>query len=161
MHRAPTLPDTNDRAKIFAALAPQVDALLREEKDPIAAMANLSSAIKEAFQWHWVGFYRVQGMELILGPFQGPVACTRIGYGQGVCGTAWKEDRTIVVPDVELFPGHIACSPLSRSEVVVPVHGMHGEVVAVLDIDSSTVNDLSSEDAHGIEALVKILEAVY
>lgn len=161
MHNALILPDKNDRPKTFNAVFPQVEALLVGETDPIAAMANLCASIQQTFQWHWVGFYRVLGDELVLGPFQGPVACSRIAFGKGVCGTAWKEDRTLVVPDVELFPGHIACSPLSRSEVVVPVHGPEGEVLAVLDIDSIAVDDFSSDDVRALQNLVRLLEVVY
>ena len=152
------VPATTDRAALYAALLPQVRALLDGETDPIAAMANMSAAIHETFRWHWVGFYRVIGEELVLGPFQGPIACTRIAFGKGVCGTAWKEDRVLVVPDVDLFPGHIACSALSRSEIVVPIHDREGRVAAVLDIDSSALDDLSAVDAEGLTALCQLME---
>lgn len=153
------LPDTRERKELYKALAPQLDALLGGEQDPVAILANAAAAIHQTFGWHWVGFYRVQGQELVLGPFQGPVACMRIGRGKGVCGTAWKEARTIVVPDVELFPGHIACSPLSRSEIVVPLLDRNGQVTAVLDVDSSTVDDLGADDAKGLELLCHMIES--
>lgn len=152
------LPATTDRAERYAALAPQLRDLMTGERDPIAAMANLSAALHEAFGWHWVGFYRVMDGELVLGPFQGPVACTRIAHGRGVCGTAWAEERTVVVPDVDAFPGHIACSALSRSEVVVPVRDRKGAIVAVLDIDSVVPGDFTAVDARSLEDLVALLE---
>lgn len=151
------LPATAGRPERYAALAPQLRSLLADEPDPIAAMANMSAALHEAFGWHWVGFYRVLGAELVLGPFQGPVACSRIARGRGVCGTAWAEERTVVVPDVDKFPGHIACSPLSRSEIVVPVRNGNGAVVAVLDIDSVVPGDFGAEDAHALEAMTGML----
>ena len=152
------VPATTDRAALYAALLPQVRALLEGETDAIAAMANLSAAVHDTFRWHWVGFYRVVGKELVLGPFQGPVACTRIAFGKGVCGTAWKEDRVVVVPDVDLFPGHIACSALSRSEIVVPIHDRQGRVTAVLDIDSSALDDFSAVDVEGLTVLCQLME---
>ncbi len=161
MRASITVPDKLDRAAIHAALLPQAEALLAGEEDAIAAMANLAAVIHQAFGWHWVGFYRVSGNELLLGPFQGPVACARIPFGKGVCGTAWKEGRTLVVPDVDLFPGHIACSPHSRSEIVVPVRDGAGTVVAVLDIDSSDPNDFSHLDVRSLEELCKILSRTF
>lgn len=152
------LPGTTDRVALYASLLPQVRELLQDEHDPIASMANLVAAIRQAFGWHWVGFYRVMGAELVLGPFQGPVACTRIGHGKGVCGTAWAEERTVVVPDVEKFPGHIACSPLSRSEIVVPVRDSDGHIAAVLDIDSERLDDFTEVDVHALERLCALLE---
>ena len=158
MHGTIQLPDSTDRATRYAALAPQVKALLHGEDDLIAAMANMSAALLQTFAWHWIGFYRVKDSELVLGPFQGPVACTRIGFGKGVCGTAWKEQRTIVVEDVDAFPGHIACSGLSRSEIVVPVFGLAGEVVAVLDVDSDRLADFGPVDMQALEALCELLQ---
>jgi len=155
------LPETRDRAALHAALLPQVHALLEGETDAIAAMANTAAALHQAFGWHWTGFYRVVGQELVLGPFQGPVACTRIPFGKGVCGTAWKEGRTIVVPDVERFPGHIACSPLSRSEMVVPLRGKDGQVAAVLDIDSALPGDFGEADAEALERVCALLEPLF
>jgi L-methionine (R)-S-oxide reductase len=152
------LPATTDRVALYAALLPQVRELLQDEHDPIASMANMAAAIREAFGWHWVGFYRVMGAELVLGPFQGPVACTRIGHGKGVCGTAWAEERTVVVPDVTKFPGHIACSPLSRSEIVVPVRDRSGHIAAVLDIDSERPDDFTEVDEHALGRLCALLE---
>lgn len=126
---------------------------LGDEEDQIARMANASAMITERMRFFWTGFYRVVGDQLVLGPFQGPAACQRIGFGKGVCGTAWKERRTIVVPDVELFPGHIACSSLSRSEIVVPLFGADGSVTAVLDIDSDQLDTFDSVDATWLELM--------
>lgn len=155
------LPITRDRLALYGALYPQVVALLEEERDLIAAMANMSAAIKQAFDWHWVGFYRVSGAELVLGPFQGPVACARIGHGKGVCGTAWKDERTLIVPDVEKFPGHIACSALSRSELVIPIRARDGRISAVLDIDSVNEDDFSQVDVDGLSRIVALLEPLF
>lgn len=133
--------------------------LIEGETDIVSTLANTSAALHDAFGFFWVGFYLVHDAEwLHLGPFQGPVACTRIRRGRGVCGTAWAEDRTIVVPDVEQFPGHIACSSLSRSEIVVPVHNKAGAVIAVLDIDSTRLDAFSEEDARDLETVVSVLE---
>lgn len=140
----------------YIALIPRVEALLSGESDEIARMANLASALHEEFGFWWTGFYRVIAGELVLGPFQGPVACTRIAEGRGVCGTAWHERRTVVVPDVEKFPGHIACSSESRSEIVVPVR-RSGEIVAVLDIDSRELSTFDSTDQKYLEQIVDIL----
>ena len=127
-----------------------------KKADVIANMANMAAMLHETFGFWWTGFYRVIGDELVLGPFQGPLACTRIAYGRGVCGTAWKEHRTVVVPDVEQFPGHIACSAASRSEIVVPVF-RDGEVVAVLDIDSAELNTFDETDAENLNKMVTFL----
>ena len=155
------LPGTKDRITLYSALAPQVRELLKEERDPVAAMANMAAALREAFAWHWIGFYRVMGAELVLGPFQGPVACSRIGHGKGVCGTAWAEEKILIVDDVEKFPGHIACSPLSRSEIVVPIRDHSGRVAAVLDIDSSEPADFGEVDAHALDRLCALLEPLF
>jgi GAF domain-containing protein len=152
------LPSTSDRVALYAALLPQLRELLQDEHDPIASMANMAAAIRQAFGWHWVGFYRVMGADLVLGPFQGPVACTRIGHGKGVCGTAWAEERTVVVPDVTKFPGHIACSPHSRSEIVVPIRDRSGHIAAVLDIDSAQLDDFTEVDVHALERMCALLE---
>lgn len=134
----------------------KVEAMVSEESDPIANMANVSALLHETFGWWWTGFYRVDGESLVLGPFHGPVACTRIPYGRGVCGTAWKRRETIVVPDVEQFPGHIACSSLSRSEIVVPI--FKGDaVVGVLDIDSKELSAFDRTDAFWLEKIVALL----
>ncbi|OAV73591.1 Free methionine-R-sulfoxide reductase [Bacteroidales bacterium Barb6] len=138
----------------YEALLPQIAALLSGEKDPTANMANIAAALKQTFDFFWVGFYTVKEGELVLSPFQGPVACTRIRYGKGVCGTAWKEARTVIVPDVELFPGHIACNSASRSEIVVPIIA-GGEVKAVLDIDSSAPDSFDETDACYLERICK------
>ena len=135
---------------------PQLAALVGSETDEVANMANLSAALKQAFGFFWVGFYRVVGEELVLGPFQGPVACTRIRRGKGVCGTAWAEGRTIVVEDVEQFPGHIACSSESKSEIVVPVV-REGQIVGVLDIDSDCLRTFDAIDASRLEEIVRLL----
>lgn len=145
-----------DRAGKYAELIPQLKALLEGETDLIANMANTAAALHQAFGFHWIGFYLVKGNELVLGPFQGPVACTRIPFGKGVCGTAWKEAKTQLVPDVDLFPGHIACSALSRSEIVVPLF-KDGELMAVLDIDSSRPDDFNETDVHNLEKITSLL----
>ncbi|SRR5690554_814548 len=147
---------TGSKQEKYVSLFPQLEALVAGEPDAIANMANIASVLKEAFGFFWVGFYRVRGDQLVLGPFQGPVACTRIAYGRGVCGTAWKEERTIVVPDVDKFPGHIACSSLSRSEIVVPV-ASGGTVIAVLDIDSDQFNTFDEIDSFYLEQICGIL----
>lgn len=143
----------------YAVLFEQIKSLAEGEDDIIANMANISSMIHQTFGFWWTGFYRVQDQELVLGPFQGPLACSRIRYGRGVCGTAWKEAKTIVVPDVEQFPGHIACSSASRSEIVVPVFSAdRTEVTAVLDIDSAELNTFDETDKEWLEKIVMILE---
>lgn len=134
----------------YAALLPQIHSLAGGDEDLIARMANIAALLHQEFGFWWTGFYRVSGEELVLGPFQGPVACTRIRHGKGVCGTAWAENRTVIVPDVEKFPGHIACSSESRSEIVVPVRN-EGKVVAVLDIDSKELGTFDSTDAKWLE----------
>lgn len=134
----------------YRTLLPQLKSLLEGEDDLIANLANASAALKETFGFFWVGFYLVKGEELVLGPFQGPIACTRIKKGRGVCGTAWAKARTLVVPDVDAFPGHIACSSLSRSEIVVPLR-RGDEVWGVLDIDSEELNSFDETDARFLE----------
>ena len=135
----------------------QLSALLEGETDTVAKMANMAAVLHETFGFWWTGFYRVAGEELILGPFQGPVACMHIPFGKGVCGTAWKREASVVVPDVEAFPGHIACSSASRSEIVVPVFGGDGKVTAVLDIDSDRLATFDEEDRIGLERMVGLL----
>lgn len=139
----------------YEALLPQIASVVEDESDMIANMANIASMLHEAFGFWWTGFYRVLDGVLVLGPFQGPLACTRIKLGRGVCGTAWQQAQTIVVPDVDQFPGHIACSSASRSEIVVPVK-IKGEVVAVLDIDSAELNTFDETDKVYLERLVEI-----
>lgn len=145
------------KAERYAALFPQVESLLHNETDEVANLANVAAALKETFGFFWVGFYRVSGDELVLGPFQGPVACTRIHKGRGVCGTAWQEARTLVVPDVDAFPGHIACSSLSRSEIVVPLTDDAGKVWGVLDVDSNELNAFDEVDARFLEDVGRLL----
>lgn len=145
------------KAERYVALFPQVESLLHSETDEVANLANVAAALKETFGFFWVGFYRVSGDELVLGPFQGPVACTRIHKGRGVCGTAWQEARTLVVPDVDAFPGHIACSSLSRSEIVVPLTDDAGKVWGVLDVDSNELNAFDEVDARFLEDVGRLL----
>ncbi len=184
--------NSTDKEDVYKEILPQIEAITSDETDMIANMANIAAVLKEAFGFFWVGFYIVKdidsqldefresaaresikrgsddGKELVLGPFQGPLACTRIKYGRGVCGTAWKENRTVVVPDVEQFPGHIACSSLSRSEIVVPVYSNArnndngvsekvGNCIAVLDIDSKELNTFDSIDALYLQQIVALL----
>jgi GAF domain-containing protein len=151
------LPQAGTKEEIYQALLPQVEALISGEQDLVANLANIAAALREAFGFFWVGFYVVQGQELVLGPFQGPIACTRIAYGRGVCGTAWKEQKTQLVPDVEAFPGHIACSSASKSEIVVPAF-QDGEVFLVLDVDSDQLDDFDGVDQRYLEALMGMLE---
>ena len=147
----------SEKAEKYRLLERQVASLLEGETDVIAKMANVAAVLHETFGFWWTGFYRVAGEELILGPFQGPVACMHIPFGRGVCGSAWKQNGTIVVPDVELFPGHIACSSAPRSEIVVPVHGADGAVTAVLDIDSDRLATFDEEDRVWLERIVTLL----
>ena len=146
-----------EKAEKYRLLERQVAALLEGETDVIAKMANVAAVLHETFGFWWTGFYRVAGDELVLGPFQGPVACMHIPFGKGVCGTAWKRNETVVVPDVEQFPGHIACSSASRSEIVVPVHGPDGAVTAVLDIDSDRLATFDGTDQVWLEKIVTLL----
>lgn len=147
--------DNGTKNEKYKTLLPQIKALVENEHDSVANMANIAAVIKQTFGFFWIGFYVVKEEELVLGPFQGPVACTRIRYGKGVCGTAWKEARTVVVPDVDEFPGHIACSSLSKSEIVVPVIS-NNVVVAVLDIDSEYLHTFDETDARYLEEIISI-----
>lgn len=146
-----------EKKEQYRLLERQLSALLEGETDTVAKMANMAAVLHEAFGFWWTGFYRVAGDELILGPFQGPVACMHIPFGKGVCGTAWAREASVVVPDVEAFPGHIACSSASRSEIVVPVFGGDGKVTAVLDIDSDRLATFDEEDRIGLERIVGLL----
>lgn len=146
----------NTKEELYATLLPQIESIVEDEPDMIANMANISACIMDTFHFWWVGFYRVIDDLLVLSPFQGPLACTRIKRGRGVCGTAWAEAKTIVVPDVDQFPGHIACSSASRSEIVVPVF-KDGEVIAVLDIDSEHLNTFDETDKLWLERLVTLI----
>lgn len=140
----------------YESLFPQIISLIEGETNLIANMANIAAALKQTFDFFWVGFYVVEGEQLVLAPFQGPVACTRIRYGKGVCGTAWKEKQTLIVPDVDLFPGHIACNSASRSEIVIPLI-KDGEVKAVFDIDSDTLNSFDETDKYWLEKICQEL----
>ncbi|WP_075348813.1 GAF domain-containing protein [Algoriphagus marinus] len=154
------IPTEASKSEKYEAILPQIEALISGEPDLYANLANISSALKEAFGFFWVGFYLVKGNQLVLGPFQGPIACTRINPGKGVCGTAWVEKKTQLVPDVELFPGHIACSAASKSEIVIPVF-KEEEVVMVLDVDSDLLDDFDAEDQKYLERLIRILEKTF
>ncbi len=140
----------------YQSILPQIIALLQGETDLIANMANICAALKEQFNFFWVGFYLVKQNELVLGPFQGPVACTRIAKGRGVCGASWEQEKTLIVPDVDAFPGHIACSSLSKSEIVLPII-QNGEVTAVLDVDSSELNQFDEIDAQYLQEIIDLL----
>ena len=146
----------NSKEENYATLLPQLKSLIEAEDDVIANMANVAACIMETFHFWWVGFYRVIDNTLVLGPFQGPLACTRIKRGKGVCGTAWDKAQTIVVEDVEQFPGHIACSSASRSEIVVPIFDRDNNVVAVLDIDSEYLNTFDSTDKKWLEEVARL-----
>ena len=146
----------DSKKELYENLLPQIKSLVEGETDLIANMANVSACLKDTFNFWWVGFYRVEGEELVLGPFQGPLACTRIRKGKGVCGTAWREAKTMIVPDVDAFPGHIACSSLSRSEIVVPIV-KDGKVTAVLDIDSEKLATFDQTDQKYLEQLAEAL----
>lgn len=153
---------STDKKERYEVLLPQIEALIAGEKDVIANLSNITAALRQTMGFFWVGFYFVKedpGKEkqLVLGPFQGPIACTRIGFGKGVCGTSWKEKRTITVPDVELFPGHIACSSDSKSEIVLPAV-RNGEVALVLDVDSDKLNDFDETDAHYLGRIMRMVE---
>jgi L-methionine (R)-S-oxide reductase len=146
-----------DKVEIYQSLIPQIKALIDGEPDLVANLANIAAALKEQFGWLWVGFYLVKNDELVLAPFQGPVACTRIRKGRGVCGAAWQQAQTLVVPDVEKFPGHIACSSLSRSEIVVPII-FNREVKGVLDVDSELLDQFDETDKKYLEEIVCLLK---
>lgn len=149
--------DSADKAQQYRTLLPQIAALLQGEDDLIAASANVAAMLKYSFDWLWVGFYFVKNDQLVLGPFQGPLACTRIARGKGVCGTAWQDARTVLVEDVDAFPGHIACSSLSRSEIVVPLFDATGTVAGVLDVDSEQLARFDDCDRAQLEALARLL----
>lgn len=147
----------SNKNRKYKELLPQLQSLVGLEKDEIANMANVAAALKQTFDFFWVGFYRVVEDELVLGPFQGPIACTRIRFGKGVCGSAWKENSTLVVPDVEKFPGHIACNSASKSEIVLPVYNKQGNMVGVLDIDSDQLNTFDDIDVENLEKITTLL----
>lgn len=147
---------TADRKTVYAEIAPQIEALVAGETDLIANLANITAVLKEAFGFFWVGFYLVKDGQLVLGPFQGPLACTRIKFDEGVCGHAYSTRETVVVPNVDEFPGHIACSSAAKSEIVVPLFDGGGAVVAVLDVDSDRISDFSDVDRDGLEKIAAI-----
>lgn len=152
-----TITRSGTKRQQYETLLPQIEALIEGEADLTANLANIAAALKQQFNWFWVGFYLVKEAQLVLGPFQGSVACTRIQKGRGVCGNAWEKAETLIVPDVDAFPGHIACSSLSKSEIVVPIFS--GEkVVGVLDADSSELNEFDETDAKYLEQVVKLLK---
>jgi len=153
------IPQTTDREAIYESLVPQIAALIDGETDGTANLANVAAALKEAFDFFWVGFYLKKENQLVLGPFQGPIACTRINFDKGVCGAAYTRRTTILVPDVEQFPGHIACSSASKSEVVIPIFDRNGNVAMVLDVDSDQLDDFSQADVDGLEAVGKLITA--
>jgi GAF domain-containing protein len=147
---------TGNKQEQYRSLLPQIKGVLEGETDLIANLANVTAALKEQFGWLWVGFYLVKDSELVLGPFQGPIACTRIQKGRGVCGSSWMQAKTLIVPDGEKFPGHIACSSLSKSEIVIPVV-KHDRVVAVLDVDSSAFNQFDETDQQYLEEIISYI----
>lgn len=146
-----------DKNETYRMLVKQVESLIEGENNPVGQLANTAALLHDTMDWWWTGFYLILNGELRLGPFQGPVACYSIKRGRGVCGTAWDQDRTIVVPDVELFEGHIACSSLSRSEIVVPLHDSQGNVVCVLDIDSKELATFDEVDAQWLEEIARVI----
>ncbi len=152
------LSTSEDKAEKYSSLLPQIEGLVMGEKDITANLANIASALKYGMEFFWVGFYLVKEEELVLGPFQGPIACTRIRKGKGVCGTSWEQGKTIIVEDVDEFPGHIACSSDSRSEIVLPAF-KNGEVFLILDVDSSSVGDFDATDEVFLSKVIKLIEA--
>ena len=149
---------TSDRKKIYDEIAPQIAALVSSETDLTANLANITAALKEALGFFWVGFYVIKEKQLVLNAFQGPIACTRIDFDQGVCGHCYTTEKTVIVPDVEVFPGHIACSSASKSEIVLPIFNKSGEVAMVLDVDSDKLDDFSEVDAEGLRKIVEIIQ---
>ncbi|AYB31140.1 GAF domain-containing protein [Chryseolinea soli] len=148
---------TTNKAERYATLIPQIESLVTGEPDLVANLSNIAAALRQTLNFFWVGFYLVKNDQLVLGPFQGPIACTRINFGKGVCGTSWKEKKTILVPDVEAFPGHIACSSASKSEIVLPAF-KNGDVALVLDVDSDVLNDFDDTDQRELEKVMRIIE---
>lgn len=158
MAEALKISKTTDRKQIYEELIPQIESLVAGERDIIANLANIAAAVKEALNFFWVGFYIKKDEHLVLGPFQGPVACTRIELNKGVCGYAYTNRKVVIVPDVDAFPGHIACSSLSRSEIVLPIFNPDGQVFGVMDVDSDKLNDFSEIDEFGLKQVVLIVE---
>ena len=155
------IPENATKKEKYEALLPQIEALTVYETDLVANLANVSSALHQVFSWWWVGFYWVKENELVLAPFQGPIACTRIAFGKGVCGMAWKERKTQLVPDVEQFPGHIACSSATKSEIVVPIFNQNDEVIGVLDVDSERDDILDEIDVFYLEKISKMITKIH
>ena len=155
------IPTSTLRKDIYESVIPQIEALVTGESDLTANLANIAAALKEAFNFFWVGFYLKKENQLVLGPFQGPIACTRINFNRGVCGHCYTTKQTIIVPDVEDFPGHIACSSASKSEIVLPAFDKKGEVFLVLDVDSDQLDDFSAVDKVFLEQLMRIIEKLY
>ncbi|MFN8336843.1 MAG: GAF domain-containing protein [Cyclobacteriaceae bacterium] len=151
------IPETATKQERYDALLPQIESLVAGEPDVVANLSNIAAALKQAMNFFWVGFYIVKNNELVLGPFQGPIACTRIAFGKGVCGASWKEKKVLLVPDVDQFPGHIACSSASKSEIVLPAF-KHGEVALVLDVDSDKLNDFDATDEAALQKLMRTVE---
>ena len=149
-----------DRSTVYDEIVPQIESLVDGETDVVANLANVAAILKEAFGYFWVGFYLVKGEQLVLGPFQGSLACTRINFGQGVCGHAYTTRETVVVPNVDEFPGHIACASASRSEIVVPIIDRSGKCVGVLDVDSDRLDDFNQADADGLGRVVNVIERI-
>jgi len=150
---------TSDRRTIYDEIIPQIESFISDETDLVANLANIAAVLKEAFGFFWVGFYLAKDGELVLGPFQGPLACTRIKFGAGVCGHAFSTAKTVIVPNVDEFPGHIACSSASRSEIVVPIFNVSGETIGVLDVDSDKLGDFGQVDADGLGSIVSLISA--
>jgi len=149
------------RKTIYDEIIPQIESLVAGETDLVANLANIAAVLKEAFGFFWVGFYLAKGGELVLGPFQGPLACTRIRFTDGVCGHAFSSRATVIVPNVDEFPGHIACSSASKSEIVVPIFNKAGETVGVIDVDSDELDDFTQTDANGLEAVARIISGKF
>jgi len=152
------IPKSTDRKTVYETIIPQIQALIKSESDLIANLANISAVLKEAFGFFWVGFYIAKEGELVLGPFQGPLACTRIPFHKGVCGASYSQQKTLIVPDVDAFPGHIACSSASRSEIVLPVFHRNGSVAMVLDVDSDQLDDFNEVDAKWLGNVIRLIE---
>lgn len=150
---------SSDKKEIYRTLIPQIDSLVGGESDVTANLANIAAALRQSLNFFWVGFYLVKDNQLVLGPFQGPIACTRINFGKGVCGTSWKERKTILVPNVDEFPGHIACSSASKSEIVLPAF-KNNEVALVLDVDSDKLDDFDEVDRENLEKVMRIVERI-
>ena len=152
------IPENSSRKEIYDSLYPQLDALLATESDKIANLSNFVAALKQAFDFFWIGFYIKKDQQLVLGPFQGPIACTRINFDKGVCGFCYTSQKTVIVPNVDEFPGHIACSSASKSEIVIPIFDQNSEVSMVLDIDSNKLSDFDETDQIGLERLVTLIQ---